>query len=51
MGCTSTNPLTITEHSEKNSDDSVASMMPTYEHEQLRIHRERTLPYDRPPTS
>lgn len=28
MGFTSTRPLTMTEHNEKNSDDSVASMMP-----------------------
>ena len=30
MGLTSTNPLTITEQSEKNSDDNVAKIMPKY---------------------
>lgn len=30
IGLTSTIPLTITEHNEKNSDDSVASIIPKY---------------------
>lgn len=30
MGFISTNPLTITEQSEKNKDDNVAKMMPKY---------------------